>query len=203
MASTIFVSGATGQTGGNVCEQLIERGDRVRALVATRTTPRRWPRSASNWSRAISVTRTMCFARPRARMRRSIARHCWVVPARTWKPSRPSTWSAPERPGRGQSPRHAPGGGAGTGTFLDLSTDLDFEEAPVLENPPDDPYTVTKLAAFLDATGALPRVRTADLPSRGDLRSFPGRRTRLTAPASTGCCWRACAERSSVTWLSR
>ena len=33
MASTIFVTGATGQTGGNVCERLIERGDHVRALV--------------------------------------------------------------------------------------------------------------------------------------------------------------------------
>ena len=33
MAATIFVTGATGQTGGNVCEQLIERGDHVRALV--------------------------------------------------------------------------------------------------------------------------------------------------------------------------
>ena len=27
MASTIFVTGATGQTGGNVCQQLLERGD--------------------------------------------------------------------------------------------------------------------------------------------------------------------------------
>jgi len=33
MSSTIFVTGATGQTGGNVCEQLIQRGDQVRALV--------------------------------------------------------------------------------------------------------------------------------------------------------------------------
>ena len=33
MPSTIFVTGATGQTGGNVCEQLIQRGDQVRALV--------------------------------------------------------------------------------------------------------------------------------------------------------------------------
>src|ERR1700740_252549 len=38
-----------------------------------------------------------------------------------------------------------------TATFLNLSTGRDFEEAPVLENPPDDPYTVTKLAAFLEA----------------------------------------------------
>src|ERR1700724_1705370 len=35
-----------------------------------------------------------------------------------------------------------------TATFLNLSTGLAFEEAPVLENPPSDPYTVTKLAAF-------------------------------------------------------
>ena len=38
-----------------------------------------------------------------------------------------------------------------TATFLDLSTGVDFEEAPVLKNPPGDPYTVTKLAAFLEA----------------------------------------------------
>ena len=38
-----------------------------------------------------------------------------------------------------------------TATFLNLGTGLDFEEAPVLENPPKDPYTVTKLAAFLEA----------------------------------------------------
>jgi nucleoside-diphosphate-sugar epimerase len=35
--------------------------------------------------------------------------------------------------------------------FLDLSTGVDFGDAPVLQNPPDDPYTVTKLAAFLEA----------------------------------------------------
>src|ERR1700751_5033213 len=31
--STVFVTGATGQTGSNVCEQLAARGDHVRALV--------------------------------------------------------------------------------------------------------------------------------------------------------------------------
>ena len=35
-----------------------------------------------------------------------------------------------------------------TGTFFDLSHPGPYEEAPVLENPPDDPYTVTKLMAF-------------------------------------------------------
>jgi dihydroflavonol-4-reductase len=38
-----------------------------------------------------------------------------------------------------------------TATFLNLGTGLDFEEAPVLEKPPNDPYTVTKLAAFQEA----------------------------------------------------
>jgi dihydroflavonol-4-reductase len=38
-----------------------------------------------------------------------------------------------------------------TATFIDLTTDRDFEEAPVLDEPPGDPYTVTKLAAFLEA----------------------------------------------------
>ena len=38
-----------------------------------------------------------------------------------------------------------------TATFLDLSTGVDLEEAPVLDNPPKDPYTVTKLAAFQEA----------------------------------------------------
>jgi dihydroflavonol-4-reductase len=38
-----------------------------------------------------------------------------------------------------------------TSTFIDLSTPAPFEEAPVLENPPQDPYTVTKLAAFHEA----------------------------------------------------
>src|SRR6201993_4842648 len=33
MPSTIFVTGATGQTGGNGCEQVIQGGDEVRALV--------------------------------------------------------------------------------------------------------------------------------------------------------------------------
>ena len=35
-----------------------------------------------------------------------------------------------------------------TSTFFDLAHDGHNEHAPVLENPPDDPYTVTKLAAF-------------------------------------------------------
>ncbi|MBV8162101.1 MAG: NAD-dependent epimerase/dehydratase family protein, partial [Acidimicrobiia bacterium] len=38
-----------------------------------------------------------------------------------------------------------------TGTFFDASTGAPMEQAPVLAHPSEDPYTVTKLAAFLEA----------------------------------------------------
>jgi dihydroflavonol-4-reductase len=38
-----------------------------------------------------------------------------------------------------------------TGTFFDTSGGLDREDAPVMKNPSQDPYTLTKMAAFLDA----------------------------------------------------
>jgi dihydroflavonol-4-reductase len=38
-----------------------------------------------------------------------------------------------------------------TGTFFDTAGGLDREDAPVTKEPSSDPYTVTKMAAFLDA----------------------------------------------------
>jgi nucleoside-diphosphate-sugar epimerase len=38
-----------------------------------------------------------------------------------------------------------------TGTFFDTAGGLDREDAPVMREPSQDPYTVTKMAAFLDA----------------------------------------------------
>jgi dihydroflavonol-4-reductase len=38
-----------------------------------------------------------------------------------------------------------------TGTFFDTGGGLDREDAPVMERPSQDPYTLTKMAAFLDA----------------------------------------------------
>ncbi len=38
-----------------------------------------------------------------------------------------------------------------TGTFFDTAGGLDREDAPVTKNPSQDPYTLTKMAAFLDA----------------------------------------------------
>jgi dihydroflavonol-4-reductase len=33
VSDTVFVTGGTGQTGSNVCQQLIMRGDAVRAMI--------------------------------------------------------------------------------------------------------------------------------------------------------------------------
>ena len=38
-----------------------------------------------------------------------------------------------------------------TGTFFDTAGGLDREDAPVTKEPSSDPYTITKMAAFLDA----------------------------------------------------
>jgi nucleoside-diphosphate-sugar epimerase len=38
-----------------------------------------------------------------------------------------------------------------TGTFFDTTGGLEREDAPVMKNPSQDPYTLTKMAAFLDA----------------------------------------------------
>jgi dihydroflavonol-4-reductase len=46
-----------------------------------------------------------------------------------------------------------------TGTFFDTTGGLDREDAPVSQKPSQDPYTVTKMAAFLDAMARAERGR--------------------------------------------
>ncbi len=159
MPSTIFVTGATGQTGGNVCEQLIQRGDQVqgpgpqsgRSLRAVRY-------RRSSWSRATFATATTCCARGQGRCRGGDHPLCGVTTGRREPGPRrlqgrqhgrvsapPTFWM--RRKAHGMRRVVA----LSTATFFNLSTGVDFEEAPVLDNPPKDPYTVTKLAAFSEA----------------------------------------------------
>src|SRR5271168_5410668 len=167
MPSTIFVTGATGQTGGNVCEQLIQRGDRVRALV-------RNPNEASALS-DFGVELVKGDIRDgddvlRAAKGAEAAIHCAALlggasqDLEDFKAVNMVGTANVLDAGKAHGMRRVVA--LSTATFLNLSTGLDFEEAPVLKNPPNDPYTVTKLAAFLDA-------------HQRDLRSRPGRRTRL------------------------
>ena len=152
MAETIFVTGATGQTGGNVCEQLIERGDHVRALV------RNLDEAAALRDIGVELVKgdiTDADDVLRAAKGAEAAIHCAALLGGASQDLEDfkavnvvgtiHVLDAAKRHGMRRVVALS------TGTFFNLSTDLDFEEAPVLENPPDDPYTVTKLAAFREA----------------------------------------------------
>jgi dihydroflavonol-4-reductase len=152
MPSTIFVTGATGQTGGNVCEQLIQRGDRVRALV-------RNPDEASALS-DIGVELVKGDIRDgddvlRAAKGAEAAIHCAALlggasqDLEDFKAVNMVGTANVLDAGKAHGMRRVVA--LSTATFLNLGTGVDFEEAPVLEKPPNDPYTVTKLAAFQEA----------------------------------------------------
>jgi dihydroflavonol-4-reductase len=152
MPSTIFVTGATGQTGGNVCEQLTRRGDRVRALV-------RNPDEAAALAE-IGVELVKGDIRDaddvlRAAKGAEAAIHTAAVLGGASQDL--ADFKAVNMVGTTNVLDAAKVHGMrrvvalSTATFLSLSTGLEFEEAPVLDNPPNDPYTVTKLAAFLEA----------------------------------------------------
>jgi nucleoside-diphosphate-sugar epimerase len=152
MTSTIFVTGATGQTGSNVCEQLIERGDHVRALV-------RNPDEATALA-GIGVELVMGDISDaddvlRAAKGAEAAIHCAALLGGAsqdlddFKAVNVVGTTNVLDAGKALGMRRVVA--LSTATFIDLTTDLDFEDAPVLDDPPDDPYTVTKLAAFLEA----------------------------------------------------
>ncbi len=151
--STIFVTGATGLAGSNICKQLTARGDRVRALV----------RSPSD-------------AEPLAKMGVDLVEGD-ITDAKSVKNAaagcEAAIHSAALLGGSSQDladfeavnfdgTRHVLDAAAqlkmrrvvalSTGTFFDLTGGLPLEEAPIAEHPSDDPYTVTKLAAFREAT---------------------------------------------------
>jgi dihydroflavonol-4-reductase len=152
MPSTIFVTGATGQTGGNVCEQLIQRGDQVRALV-------RNPDEAAALAE-IGVELVKGDIRDaddvlRAAKGAEAAIHCAALLGGAsqdlddFKAVNTVGTSNVLDAGKAHDMRRVVA--LSTATFLNLGTGLDFEDAPVLDKPPNDPYTVTKLAAFLEA----------------------------------------------------
>jgi dihydroflavonol-4-reductase len=152
MANTIFVTGGTGQTGANVCEQLVERGDHVRALVRN---PDQATALADVGVELIRGDITDADDVLRAAKGAEAVIHCAALLGGASQDI--GDFRAVNQFGNTNVLNAAKATGMrravalSTATFLDLTTELPFEEAPVLENPPDDPYTVTKLAAFLDA----------------------------------------------------
>jgi dihydroflavonol-4-reductase len=152
MASTIFVTGATGQTGGNVCEQLVERGDHVRALVRN---PDEAGALAGIGVELVKGDISDADDVLRAAKGAEAAIHCAALLGGAsqdlddFKAVNLVGTTNVLDAGKAHGMRRVVA--LSTATFLDLGTGVDFEEAPVLKNPPQDPYTVTKLAAFLEA----------------------------------------------------
>jgi dihydroflavonol-4-reductase len=152
MTGTIFVTGATGQTGSNVCEQLIERGDHVRALVRS---PDEATALAGIGVELVKGDISDAADVLRAAKGAEAAIHCAALLGGAsqdiddFKAVNMVGTTNVLDAGKALGMRRVVA--LSTATFFNLATDAAFEDAPVLENPPDDPYTVTKLAAFLDA----------------------------------------------------
>lgn len=149
--STILVTGATGQTGGNVCQQLVERGDHVRALV------RKPEEAASLAGIGVELIRGDISDADdvlRAAKGAEAAIHCAALLGGASQDL--ADFRAVNMVGTTNVLDAAKAHGMrrvvalSTATFIDQTTDRDFENAPVLQNPPEDPYTVTKLAAFVE-----------------------------------------------------
>ena len=179
--STVFVTGGTGLTGANVCEQLIARGDDVTALVRN---PDEAAALAAIGVELVQGDITDADDVVRAAKGCEAAIHCAALlggASQDLDDFRAVNFTGTTNvldAGRAHGMRRVVA--LSTSTFFDLTGPGFREDAPVLDDPPDDPYTVTKLAAFREvhrrADGGRGR---PDLSPRRDLRARPGRRARV------------------------
>lgn len=150
--TTIFVTGATGLTGSNVCQQLVERGDRVRALL--RPTADVAPLEAigveivhGDLTDAESVQQAAAgcdAAIHTAALLGGASQDLADFEAVNFRGTC-HVLDAAEAHGMRRVVALS------TGTFFDTTGDGPLEHAPISDDPSDDPYTVTKLAAFREA----------------------------------------------------
>lgn len=152
MSETVFVTGATGLAGANVCKLLVERGDSVRALAreGADTGP-----LAELGVEVIAGDITDADDVRRAAVGSDSAIHCAALLGGA------SQDIEPFRAVNVDGTRHVLDAGealgmrrvvaVSTGTFFDTSGGLEREDAPVSKAPSSDPYTITKMAAFEDA----------------------------------------------------
>jgi dihydroflavonol-4-reductase len=152
MSETVFVTGATGLAGANVCRLLIERGDAVRALA--RATADRAP-LVDLGVEVVTGDVTDAGDVRRAATGCDSAVHCAALLGGASQDL--SLFRAVNVDGT----RHVLDAGAAlgmrrvvavsTGTFFDTSGGVEREDAPVAKEPSSDPYTITKMLAFEDA----------------------------------------------------
>lgn len=152
MSQTVLVTGATGLAGANICKLLVERGDVVRALV--RESADTDPLSKLG-VQLVSGDVTDPDAVLRAARGSDAAIHCAALLGGASQNmadfeavnvgGTKNVLDAAEEVELGRVVA------VSTGTFFDTTGGLDRENAPVMQNPSQDPYTLTKMAAFLDA----------------------------------------------------
>ena len=149
--STVFVTGGTGLAGSNVCQQLITRGDRVKALV------RNLDEAAALAAIGVDLIRgdvTDLDDVISASKGTDAAIHCAALLGGAsqdlddFRAVNVTGTANVLDAGRAHGMRRVVA--LSTSTFFDLTFPGFQEEAPVSKNASGDPYTVTKLAAFLE-----------------------------------------------------
>jgi dihydroflavonol-4-reductase len=152
MSQTVLVTGATGLAGANICKQLTERGDHVRALA--RATADTAPLAALGVE-VITGDVTDADAVVQAARGADSAIHCAALLGGASQNL--ADFEAVNIQGTKNVLDAAEAVdlrrvvAVSTGTFFDTAGGLDREDAPVTKEPSSDPYTITKMAAFLDA----------------------------------------------------
>jgi dihydroflavonol-4-reductase len=149
--TVVLVTGATGLTGSNVCRQLIERGDVARALV-------RSPSDAAPLAKlgVEPVQGDVTDAESVLAASRGAEAVIHTAALLGGSSQDPGDFEAVNLVGTRNVLDVAESVGMrrvvafSTGSFLDMAATADLEDAPLLDDPPTDPYTQTKLAAFLD-----------------------------------------------------
>ena len=151
MTQRVLVTGATGLAGANVCRQLIERGDEVRALA--RAPADTAPLSELGVELATGdVTDAKDVLRAAAGCDAAI--HCAALLGGASQNL--ADFEAVNTLGTKHLLDAAEAEGIGrvvavsTSTFFDTTGGVEREDAPLLKEPSSDPYTRTKMAAFQD-----------------------------------------------------
>ncbi|HEY1831337.1 MAG TPA: NAD-dependent epimerase/dehydratase family protein [Acidimicrobiales bacterium] len=151
MSQTVLVTGATGLAGANVCRQLYERGDGVRALA--RATADTAPLEKLGVEIVTGDVTDADDVRRAAAGCDSLI-HCAALLGGASQNL--ADFEAVNTMGTRHVLDAAEALGLGrvvacsTGTFFDTAGGLDREDATVSQIRSADPYTVTKRAAFLD-----------------------------------------------------
>jgi nucleoside-diphosphate-sugar epimerase len=149
--STVFVTGGTGLIGANICRRLREDGHQVRALVR--------PGSEYSPLRDLEVTPCLGDITSARDVLEAAGDAEFVIHSAAVLGGASQDMSEHQRVnagGLGHVLDAATTIGAkrtvtlGTTTYFDYSTEPLTESSPLLAEPPGDPYSVTKRAAFVE-----------------------------------------------------